>query len=144
MNRKLDFQGDAQSSHSHSEHDNAGIPDDPNQGHQQTPPLSHSGNDRGGTGCEELRETVRLTFCKQITGILDLEEDPNNVPSPIWQNGRQLSRLKNELEALQQKCTECHSKNPGGDQSQLEKNVETLKKELNATMGRLCVVYTEK
>ena len=81
VNRKLVFQESAQSSHSHSHNANVGDPNDsndPNQGQQQTPPPSHSGNDKGGTGCAELRETVRrLTFwIKQITGVMDLEENP--------------------------------------------------------------------
>ena len=142
VNRKLEFQESAQSSHSHSHNANVGNPtdsNDPNQGQQPAPPSSHSGNDKGGTGCAELRETVRrLTFwIKQITGVMDLGENPDDVSFPNWQTCRQLSKLKNEIEALQQKCKECHSKIPGGDQSQLEKNVEALKKGLNGTMGRL-------
>ena len=143
VNRKLEFQESAQSSHSHSHNANVGNPidssNDPNQGQQPAPPPSHSGNDQGGTGCAELRETVRrLTFwIRQITGVMDLGENPDDVSFPNWQTCRQLSKLKNEVEALQQKCKECHSKIPGGDQSQLEKNVEALKKGLNVTMGRL-------
>ena len=49
-------------------------------------------------------------------------------------------KLKKEVEDLQEKCKECHFKNPGGDQSQipmLEKGVDSLKRGLNATMDRL-------
>ena len=89
-----------------------------------------------------MRETVRrLSFwIMQITGAMDLEESPDNVSFPNGQTCRELARLKKEVETLQNKCKECHSKNPGGDQSQissLEKNVETLKRGLSATMGRL-------
>ena len=83
VNRK--FQEAAQPSHSHSHNANVGSPtdsNDPNQGQQQTPPPSHSGNDKGGTDCAELTETVRrLTFwIKQITGITDLEENQMTYP----------------------------------------------------------------
>ena len=59
---------------------------------------------------------------------------------PNGQTCRELARLKKEVEALQEKCKECHSKNPGGDQSKissLERNAETLKRGLSVTMGRL-------
>ena len=145
VNRKLEFQETGQSSQSHPQNEHPEKPTDPNnpnQGQFQTPPQSHSKNDKGGTDCAELRETVkRLIFwIKQITGALDIEEDPDNVSFPNGQTCRELLKLKKEVEALQKKCEECHSKNPGGDQSNfssLEKNVETLKKGLNATMGRL-------
>ena len=53
---------------------------------------------------------------------------------------RELDTLKKEVEDLHEKCKECHSKNPGGDQSKipiLEKGVDALKRGLNATMDRL-------
>ena len=53
---------------------------------------------------------------------------------------RELDRLKKEVEVLQEKCKECHSKNPGGDQSKiptLEKGLNALKQGLKATMDRL-------
>ena len=48
-------------------------------GQTSTPPDSHSQNDKQGTDCEALKETVRrLQFwILQITGALDIEEDPN-------------------------------------------------------------------
>ena len=105
-------------------------------------PNAHSQNDKGGTDCEALRETVRrLSFwILQITGPLDIEEDPNNVSFPNPKVCRELDRLKKEVEALQEKCKECHSKNPGGDQFKipaLEKGVDALKRGLKATMDRL-------
>ena len=114
----------------------------PNQGQLSTPPHSHSENDKGGTECVALRETVRrLSFwIMQINGAMDIEENPDNVSFPNGQTCRELSRLKKEVEALQNKCKECHSNNPGRDQSKissLEKNGETPKKGLSATMGRL-------
>ena len=68
---------------------------------------------------------------------MDIEENPDNVSFPNGQTCRELSRLKKEVEALQEKCKECHSKNPGGDQSKissLERNAETLKRGLSATI----------
>ena len=76
----------------------------------------------------------------QITGAMDIEENPDNVSFPNGQTCRELSRLKKEFEILQNQCKECHSKNSGGDPSKissLEKNGETLKEGLKATMGRL-------
>ena len=76
----------------------------------------------------------------QITGAMDLEENPHDVVFPNGQTCREIAKLKKEVEILQNQCKECHSKNPGGDQleiSSLEKNVETLKKGVSATMGRL-------
>ena len=65
-------------------------------------PNAHSQNDKGGTDCEALRETVRrLSFwILQITGALDIEEDPNNVSFPNPKVCRELDRLKKEVEAL--------------------------------------------
>ena len=71
---------------------------------------------------------------------MDIEENPDNVSLPNGQTCRELSRLKKEVETLQHQCNDCHSKNPGGDQSKnssLERSVETLKKGLSVTMGRL-------
>ena len=76
----------------------------------------------------------------QITGALDIEEDPGKVSFPNPKTCRELDKLKKEVEDLQEKCKECHFKNPGGDQSQfsiLEKGVDSLKRGLNATMDRL-------
>ena len=76
----------------------------------------------------------------QITGALDIEEDPDNVSFPNPKTCRELDKLKKEVEALQEKCQECHSKNPGGDPSKipvLEKGVDSLKRGLTATMDRL-------
>ena len=76
----------------------------------------------------------------QTTGAMDIEKNPDNVSFPNGQTCRELSRFKKEVDALQNQCKECHSKNAGGDQSKissLEKNGETLKKGLSATMGRL-------
>ena len=59
---------------------------------------------------------------------------------PNGQTCRELLRLKKEVEVLQNQSKECHSKNPGEDQSKissLEKNGETLKRGLSVTMGRL-------
>ena len=98
-------------------------------GQASTPPNSHSQNDqpgvlshspqdlsqnaKGGTDCEALMETVRrLSFwVLQITGALDIEEDPTNVSFPNPRVCRELDRLKKEVEVLQEKCKECHSKN---------------------------------
>ena len=48
---------------------------------------------------------------------------------------------------MQEKCKECHSKNPGGDQAKiptLEKGVESLKRGLNATMDRIDQVVSHQ
>ena len=108
----------------------------------QGPPDSHSQNDKQGTDCEALKETVRrLQFwILQITGALDIEEDPNNVSFPNPRSCRELDMLKKEVETLREKCKECHSKNPGGDQQKiptLERGVDALKQGLKATMDRL-------
>ena len=53
---------------------------------------------------------------------------------------RELDRLKREVEVLQEKCTECHSKNAGGDQSTipvLERGVDSLKRGLKTVVERL-------
>ena len=136
VQRKL-FQEPGQSSQSHSQNGPPGNSADPNQGQLSTPPQSHSDNDKGGTDCVALRETVRrLTFwVMQITGAMDLEENPDNVFFPNGQTCRELLRLKKEVEVLQNQCKECHSKNPEGDQSKissLEKSGETLKRGLSA------------
>ena len=76
----------------------------------------------------------------QITGALDIEEDPSQVSFPNPQICRELDKLKKEVDSLQEKCKKCHSKNPGGDQSKiptLERGVDSLKRGLNATMDRL-------
>ena len=119
---------------SHSQNDQPGVP--------SHSPQDHSQNAKGGTDCEALRETVRrLSFwVLQITGALDIEEDPTNVSFPNPRVCRELDRLKKEVEVLQEKCKECHSKNPGGDQSKipmLEKGLNALKQGLKATMDRL-------
>ena len=107
-----------------------------------TPPNSHSQNAQGGTDCEAIKETVRrLKFwILQITGALDIEEDPGKVSFPNAKTCWELDRLKKEVEALQEKCKECHSKNPGGDQSKipvLEKGVDSLKRGLKTIVERL-------
>ena len=59
---------------------------------------------------------------------------------PNTRTCRELVQLKKEVEALQQKCGECHSKATGGDSkriSSLENTMETLKKGLTATVTRL-------
>ena len=99
-------------------------------------------NEKGGTDCNAFRETVRrLSFwIMQITGAIDLGENPDNVAFPNTRTCRDLVQLKKEVEALQQKCEDCHSKNTGGDSkrvSSLEKKAETLKKGLAATVTRL-------
>ena len=70
----------------------------------------------------------RLRFwILQITGALDIEEDPSNVSFPNPKTCRELDKLKKEVEALQRKGKECHSENPGGDQFKipaLEKGVD--------------------
>ena len=90
----------------------------------------------------------RLSFwILQITGALHIEEDPDNVSFPNPKFCRELDRLKKELEALQEKCQECHSNNPGGDQSKipvLEKGVDSLKRGLTATMDRLDQVLSHQ
>ena len=123
-----------QSSQSHSQKDA--------RGEFSTPPNSHSQNDREGTDCAALKETVKRlsVWILQITGALNIEEDPKNVNFPNPKNCRELERLKKEMEVLQEKCQECHSKNPGGDQSKIQalmKGVESLKQGLSATMDRL-------
>ena len=53
---------------------------------------------------------------------------------------RELDRPKKEVEVLQEKCKECHSKDPGGDQSKipvLEKGVDALKRGLQTVVERL-------
>ena len=83
----------------------------------------------------------------QITGALDLEENPDKVNFPNPKTCREIDKLKREIEDLQEKCKECHSKNPGGDQVKipaLEKGVESLKRGLNATMDRLDQVLSHQ
>ena len=116
-----------QSSQSHSQNDPPGNSSGSNQAQASNPPQSHPGNDKEGADCTALRETVRrLSFwIMQITGAMDIEENPDNVSFPNGQTCRELSRLKKEVEILQNQCKECHSKNPGGDPlkiSSLEKN----------------------
>ena len=123
-----------QSSQSHSQNDQ--------KGGISTPPNSHSHNDKGETDCTALKETVsRLSFwILQITGALDLEENPDKVNFPNPKTCREIDKLSREIEALQEKCQECHSKDPGGDPSKiptLEKGVNTLKQGLKVTMDRL-------
>ena len=110
-------------------------------------PIPH--NDRGETDCTALKETVsRLSFwILQITGALDLEENPDKVDFPNPKTCREIDRLKREIEDLQEKCKECHSKNPGGDLVKipvLEKGVESLKRGLNATMDRIDQVLSHQ
>ena len=133
IERRL-FHETGQSSQSHSQKDPPG--------EFSTLSNSHSQNDRGGTDCAALKETVnRLSFwILQITGALDIEEDPSNVAFPNPKTCRELDRLRREVEALQEKCQECHSKSPGGDQSKipaLKKGVDSLKQGLSATIDRL-------
>ena len=83
----------------------------------------------------------------QITGALGLEENPDKVNFPNPKMCREIDRLKREIGDLQEKCKECHSKNPGGDQLKipaLERGVETLKKGLKATMDRLDQVLSHQ
>ena len=89
---------------------------------------------KGELTVKHSRETVRrLSFwILQITGALDVEEDPNNVSFPNPKVCRELDRLKKEAEALQEKCKECHSKNPGGDQFK----IPALEKGVDATQAR--------
>ena len=63
-----------------------------------TPPNSHSQNDKGGTDCVALKETVRrLSFwILQITGALDVEEDPGKVSFPNPKTCRELDKLKKD------------------------------------------------
>ena len=70
---------------------------------QTSTPDSHSQNDKQGTDCEALKETVRrLQFwILQITGALDIGEDPNNVSFPNPKSCRELDMLKKEVETLQ-------------------------------------------
>ena len=59
---------------------------------------------------------------------------------------RELDKLRKEVEALQEKCQECHS-NPGGDSSKipaLERGVDSLKRGLEATMDRLDQVLSHQ
>ena len=93
VDRRL-FHEPGQSSQSHSQNDPPG--------EFSTPPNSHSQNDKGGTDCAALEETVRrLRFwILQITGALDIEEDPGNVSFPNPRTCRELNKLKKEVEAL--------------------------------------------
>ena len=114
-------------------------------------PISHSnpllpsliqGMTREELTAQVLKETVRrLSFwIMQITGAMDIEENPDNVSFPNPRTCRELLKMQKEVETLQNQSKECHSKNPGGDQSKissLEKSGETLKQGLKATMGRL-------
>ena len=97
-------------------------------------------NDKGEADCTALKETVsRLSFwVLQITGALDLEENPDKVNFPNPQTCREIAKLSREIEALQEKCQECHSKDPDPSRiSTLEKGVNTLKQGLKVTMDRL-------
>ena len=98
----------------------------------RNPPGSHSMNENGEIDCSALRETVRrLSFwIMQITGAIDLGENPDHVSFPNTRTCRDLVKLKKDVEALQQKCEECQSKTTGGDSkriSSLEKTTETLR-----------------
>ena len=77
---------------------------------------------------------------------MDLEENPDKVNFPNPKTCREIDKLKREID-LQEKCKECHSKNPGGDLVKipaLEKGVESLKRRLNATMDRLDQVLSHQ
>ena len=79
VNKRL-FHEPGQSSsppNSHSQNDRPG--------EFSSPPQAHSQNDNRGTDCKAPEETVgRLSFwILQITGALDIEEDPNKVRFPI-------------------------------------------------------------
>ena len=65
---------------------------------------------------------------------------PKRRQKTLQKTCRELDKLKKELEALQDKCQGCHSKNPGEDQPKipvLEKGVDSLKRGLTVTMDRL-------
>ena len=102
IQRKL-FEEMGQSSQSHSQIDPPGDSSGSNQPPQSIPPQSHLGNDKGGSDCAALRETVRrLSFwIMQITGATDIEENPDNVSFPNSQTCRELLKLKKEVETLQ-------------------------------------------
>ena len=99
-----DTSGNSTGSHSHN-----GSPGNPLGSGPNDPPGSHSIND---TDFNSLRETVRrLSFwILQIIGALDLGENPGMVTFPNTRTCRDLAQLKQEVETLQQKCDECHSK----------------------------------
>ena len=83
----------------------------------------------------------------QITGALDLDENPDKVNFPNPKACREIDKLKREIGDLQEKCKECNSKNPGGDPGQipaLEKGVESLKRGLNATIDRIDQVLSHQ
>ena len=115
INRKL-FDGMGQSSQSHSQNDPPGDSSGSNHPQQSTPPQAHSGNDKEGTDCAVLKETVRrLSFwIMQITGAMDIEENPDNVslrriggisdPRVEWSRGDFAGRIQ-QLNALLQRCT---------------------------------------
>ena len=86
VDRRL-FHETGQSSQSHSQKDPPG--------ESSIPSNSHSQNDTGGTDCVALKETVkRLSFwIVQITGALDIEEDPGNMSFPNPKTCRELDRL---------------------------------------------------
>ena len=66
--------------------------------------------------------------------------ESSKVSFPNAKTCRELERLKKEVEALQEKCKECHSKNPGGDQSKipvLERGVDSLKRGLKTIVEQL-------
>ena len=130
-----------QSSQSHSQNDQ--------KGGIFTPPKPHFHNDKGETDCTALKETVsRLSFwILQITGALDLEENPDKVNFPNPKVCREIDKLKREIGDLQEKCKECHSKDSGGDPGRtpaLEKGVESLKRGLNATIDRIDQVLSHQ
>ena len=141
IQRKL-FEGMGQSSQSHSQNDPPGDSLGSNQPQQSTPPQSHSGNDKGGTDCAALTETVRrLSFwIMQITGAMDIEENPDNVSFPNAQTCRELFEAKERSGNPTEPMQGVSFQESRGDQSKissLEKNGETLKEGLKATMGRL-------
>ena len=93
------------------------------------PPGSDPRNANGETELTALKETVkRLSFwIMQITGAIDLGENPDQMAFPNTRTCRDLVKLKRDVETLQQKCDGCRSKGTGGDStkvSSLEKTTE--------------------
>ena len=104
-------------------------------------PKPHFHNDNRETDCTALKETVsRLSFwILQIYRSFGSGGESRQGKFSHPKVCREIDKLTREIGDLQEKCKECHSKNPGGDPGQipaLEKGVESLERGLNATIDR--------
>ena len=78
-------------------------------------------HDHGGTDLTALRDSqpVELELLDNADHGSDLGENPDQVVFPDTRTCRDLVNLKKDVETLQKKCEECHSKPTGGDSEDL-------------------------